>query len=35
MSAAKNIMELCDEIQELADQHEKQTRKALRGDKLK
>ena len=27
--AATNIIELCEEIQELAEKHEKQTRKAL------
>ena len=32
--AAVNIIELCDEIQELAEEHEKQTRKALNPNKV-
>jgi len=34
MSAATNIMELCNEIQELAEEHEKQTRKALNPNEM-
>jgi len=33
-SAAVNIYELCNEIQELAEEHEKQTRKALNPDEM-